>query len=110
VKIRTAKLAPKTIAAAALPLVGGIVLALIDKVAAGDSIDDTAWLTLIASSPLIGGGAYAAPAAQVVPDTRRSSWGKHAHKGESGQGLVQTLMIIALVLFIIALVVWLLAH
>lgn len=99
--IKTKGFAPKTIAATALSLVGGIVLALIDKVAAGDSIDDTVWLTLIASSPLIGGGAYAAPAAQVVPGTRRSSWGKHAHKGESGQGLVELVIGVLLVLILI---------
>ena len=69
-KLKTVGLAPKTLVATALPLVAGVALLAIDKLAAGDSIDDTVWCTLIVSSPLLGGGTYAAPAA---PTTKKET-------------------------------------
>jgi hypothetical protein len=59
-------LSPKAIVAAALPLVAGILLALIDKLVADDSIDDSIWWGLIAASPLAGGGAFAASPGKVT--------------------------------------------
>jgi hypothetical protein len=62
----TEGLSPKAIVAAALPLAAGIALALIDKLVADDSIDDSVWWGLIAASPLAGGGAFAASPGKVV--------------------------------------------
>lgn len=92
-KLRTVGVAPKAIAAGAIPLVAGIVLLLVDKLVAGADIDDTLWWTLIASSPLIGGGTAAAPAAPVrtVPVDR----------GEAGQSLVELVIAILVILILV---------
>jgi hypothetical protein len=82
VKLKTQGIAPKTIVAAGLPLIAGIALALIDKLAAGDSIDDTLWWTLLGSSPLLGGGTYVAPAAPVAKV-------RVSRKAEAGYGVVE---------------------
>jgi Na+/H+ antiporter NhaD/arsenite permease-like protein len=97
VSLKTVGIAPKTIVATALPLVAGIVLALIDKLAAGDSIDDTIWWTLIGSSPLLGGGTYAAPAA---PTAMR----KVGKRGEAGLTFIEVILVLLVIVAVVLLI------
>jgi hypothetical protein len=93
-KLKTVGIAPKTIAATALPLVAGVALLLLDKLA-GAAIDDTLWWTLLASSPALGLGTYSAPAAPALPARARK------RTGESGQGLIELVIVVLVILILV---------
>lgn len=66
--VETVGASPKALIAAALPLVVGLVLLILDKVVLGDDLDDSVWTTLIATSPVVGLGAAAAkPGTVKIP-------------------------------------------
>jgi hypothetical protein len=96
VRLKTAGIAPKTIAATALPLVAGVVLLLLDKLA-GAAIDDTLWWTLLASSPALGLGTYSAPAAPTVTARTRAS----RARSQAGQGLIELVIVVLVILILV---------
>jgi len=44
-----------TYAKSLIPLAAGVVVVLVDKIVAGDSIPDAVWLTLLGVSPVVAG-------------------------------------------------------
>jgi uncharacterized membrane protein len=96
VKLRTAGLHPKVPAQAITGLIVGALAYY------GVDLDPEVAGGIAAVAGVVAG--LLAPAVPALPVVAKRI------DGEAGQGLVQTLLIIALVLFIIALVVWLLAH
>jgi hypothetical protein len=103
VKLKTAGIAPKTLAATAIPLLAGVVLLLLDKLA-GAAIDDTLWLTLFGSSPALALGTYQAPAAQTVTARSRASRVR-SQAGQVGiEAVVVVLVIVILVIVLLRLV------
>jgi hypothetical protein len=95
-KLKTVGIAPKTITATALPLVAGVVLLLLDKLA-GAAIDDTLWWTLLASSPALGLGTYGAPAAPALPAHARES----RVRSQAGQGLIELVVVVLVILILV---------
>jgi hypothetical protein len=79
VSLKTVGIAPKTIVATALPL------------------DDTIWWTLIGSSPLLGGGTYAAPAA---PTAMR----KVGKRGEAGLTFIEVILVLLVIVAVVLLI------
>jgi hypothetical protein len=96
-KLKTVGIAPKTITAAALPLVAGVVLLLVDKLVPGAAIDDTLWWTLLASSPALGLGTYGAPAAPALPAHARES----RVRSQAGQGLIELVVVVLVILILV---------
>lgn len=70
-KMADDEISPKTIWAAVLPLVAGLILLVLDKLLLDNEVPDEVWLALLGSGPLAGAGAYKAKPGRVSTQGRK---------------------------------------